>query len=337
MIEERYRGRLIVVTGGAGAVGSNLVRALLKAGVRSVVVLDDFSSGRRWNLPEDARCRIVTGSVTDPAVLDEALREGPDIVFHLAALFANQNSVDHPERDLEVNGMGTLRVLRACLRHEVRRVVYASSGCSFHRDGQPLPVREDVAELHPSTPYQITKGLGEQYCQYFYQRYGLKTVRVRLFNVYGPGEVPGPYRNVIPNFLLAALSGRPLVITGTGRETRDFTWVGDAVDGLVRAGVIEEAIGEAINIASGREIEISRVAEVVIDLTGSTAGVVYAPRRDWDTKSRLVADISKARRILGYSPGTTTFEEGVRYTLDWMRAHWDRIRSESGLFCEETR
>lgn len=210
-------------------------------------------------------------------------------------------------------------------------MVFASSGCSYHQDGLPLPVREAVATIHPSTPYQITKGLGELYCEYFHTKYGLPEVRVRLFNVFGPGEVPGPYRNVIPNFLFLALTGQPLVITGTGRETRDFTWVGDAVDGLLRAGVSDEAVGEAINLASGREIEITYVAQVVMDLTGSTAGVRHAPRRDWDRKTRLVADISKARRILGYAPGTVSFEEGVRRTLDWMRAHWDRIREEGGL------
>lgn len=323
-----YRDRTILVTGGAGAIGSNLVRALLDLEPRAVVVLDDLSSGRRWNLPEGVR--FIEGSVTDPAALDEAFRAVPDVVFHLAALFANQNSVDHPERDLEVNGMGTLRVLLASVAAGAQRFVLASSGCSYHRDGLPLPVREEDAAIHPSTPYQITKGLAELYCQYFYEKYKLPTVRARLFNSFGPGEVPGPYRNVIPNFLYRALFGQPLVITGTGRETRDFTWVGDIVDGLLRAGAVPEAIGEALNLASGREVEIAHVAEVVLGLTGSTAGVRHAPRRAWDTKSRLVADISKARRLLGYAPGAVTFEEGVRRTLDWMKGHLDRIREEVG-------
>lgn len=325
MLEDLYRGRTVLVTGGAGAIGSNLVRTLLALGPQAVVVLDDLSSGRRWNLPDDPRRRLVVGSVTDPAALAKAFAERPDVVFHLAALFANQNSVDHPERDLEVNGMGTLLVLRASVSAGVRRFVFASSGCSYHEDGLPLPVREEGAASHPSTPYQITKRLGELYCEYFHKKYGLPTVRARLFNVFGPGEVPGSYRNVIPNFLFLALSGRPLVITGTGRETRDFTWVGDIVDGLVRAGAVEEAVGEAINLASGREVEIAHVAEVVLQLTGSTAGIRYAHRRDWDTKSRLVADISKARRLLGYAPGSVSFEQGVQRTLEWMKSNWDRI------------
>ncbi len=328
---EFYRGVRVLVTGGAGAIGSNLVRALLDLRPLAVVVLDDLSSGRRWNLPEDPAIRLVVGSVSDPAALEDAFRDGPDVVFHLAALFANQNSVDHPERDLEVNGMGTLRALRASVAAGVRRFVLASSGCSYHRDGLPLPVREEDATIHPSTPYQITKGLGELYCEYFYGRYGLPTVRARLFNSFGPGEVPGRYRNVIPNFLYLALSGHPLVITGTGRETRDFTWVGDVVDGLLRCGAAPEAAGEAFNIASGREVEIRQVVDLVLRLTGSRAGVRHAPRRDWDTKSRLVADVSKARRVLGYAPGTVSFEEGVARTLDWMRRNWERVREECDL------
>ncbi len=325
-----YRGRTVLVTGGAGAVGSNLVRALLDLEPRAVVVLDDLSSGPRWNLPEVPSLQVVVGSVTDPAAVAEAFREQPDVVFHLAALFANQNSVDHPERDLEVNGLGTLRVLRASVAAGARRFVLASSGCSYHQDGLPLPVREEDAVIHPSTPYQITKGLGELYCDYFHKKYGLPAVRARLFNSFGPGEVPGPYRNVIPNFLYRALSGRPLVITGTGRETRDFTWVGDIVEGLLKAGAALDAAGEAINLATGREVEVAHVADVVLRLTGSTAGVRYAARRDWDTKSRLVADISKARRLLGYAPGAVSFEEGVRRTLDWMTTNRDRIRQEPG-------
>lgn len=326
-----YRGRTILVTGGAGAIGSNLVRSLLDLQPCAVIVLDDLSSGALWNLPSHPALHVTVGSVTDSAAVEAAFHERPDVVFHLAALFANQNSVEHPERDLEVNGMGTLRVLKACTDAGVDRFVLSSSGCAYHRDGLPLPVREDSATIHPSTPYQITKGLGELYCDYFYKTYGLPTVRARIFNSFGPGEVPGKYRNVIPNFLYLALSGRPLVITGTGHETRDFTWVGDIVDGLLRAGAAQEAVGEAINLASGREVSIAHVAEVVLRLTGSTAGIRYAPRRDWDQKSRLVADISKAQRLLGFSPGTVSLEEGICLTMEWMKQHWNRIRAASDL------
>ncbi len=326
-----YRRLCVLVTGGAGAIGSNLVRALLELDARTVIVLDDFSSGRRWNLPDDPAMRLVVGSVTDEAAVHEAFRERPDVVFHLAAHFANQNSIEHPERDLEVNGMGTLKVLRASVEAGVRRLVFASSGCAYHQDGLPLPVREENASIHPSTPYQITKGLGELYCEYFYKRYGLPVVRARLFNSFGPGEVPGRYRNVIPNFLYLALMGQPLVITGTGAESRDFTFVEDIVDGLLRCGVVPEAVGEAFHIASGREVEIQRVADVVLSLTGSSAGIRYVPRRDWDTKTRLLADISKARRVLGYCPGAVTFEEGVARTLDWMKRHWEQVCAECDL------
>jgi len=323
-----YSGRTVLVTGGAGAIGSHLVRALSDLGAR-VVVLDDLSSGRLWNLPGRPDVWFVRGSVTDPDAIECVFEDRPRTVFHLAALFANQNSVDHPERDLEVNGFGTLRMLEASVEHGVERFVFASSGCAFHEDGLPLPVQEDTAAIHPVTPYQITKGLAELYCRYFQRQHGLQTVRARLFNSFGPGEVPGRYRNVIPNFLYLAMTGQPLVITGTGEETRDFTWVGDIVDGLLRAGAVEAAAGEALNLGSGREVRIATLADLVIRLTGSTAGIRFAARRGWDVKTRLVADISKARRLLGYSPGSVSFEEGVRRTFEWMRENWDRIQWES--------
>lgn len=332
-----YRPRTVLVTGGAGAIGSNLVKALVALGVRKVIVIDDLSSGRVWNLPTDDKVVFLKGSVTEPEVLRAAFKHRPSIVFHLAALFANQNSIDHPEKDLMVNGMGTLAVLRASASAGVDRFVFASSGCAFFEDGAELPVREQSAVAGTSTPYQITKALGEAYCEYFYHRYHFPTVRARLFNVFGPGEVPGRYRNVIPNFLFWALNGRPLKITGTGDETRDFTWVGDIVAGLLRAGWAEGAIGEAINLASGQETKVRQVAEIVLQVTGSKAGIRYEARRDWDHKTRLVADISKAMRLLGYRPGSVTLEEGIRRTMCWMKENWERIVQESDLLSVEER
>lgn len=318
------------MTGGAGAIGSNLVRRLLTYEVNRVVVLDDLSSGRLKNLPAEGRLTFVQGSVTKEEDLDRAFSFEPHIVFHLAALFANQNSVDHPEKDLHVNGLGTLKVLERCRRATVEAVVFASSGCAMVKEGQPLPVKEEEARPSAATPYQITKFLGEMYCQYFFELYGLPVVRVRLFNSYGPGEFPGPYRNVIPNFLYRALWGLPLVITGTGEETRDFTYVDDIVEGLLRAAACKEARGEAINIASGVETKIRRVAEVVLEKTGSRVPIVFGKRRVWDRKERLLADISKARALLGYKPGGIGIEEGIERTLKWMMEHMEEIKAEVG-------
>lgn len=320
-------GQRIVVTGGAGAIGSNLCRALLEHGAERVVVLDDLSSAVRWSVPDDPRVLFVQGSVLDESDLKRVFAERPTLVYHLAALFANQNSIDHPEDDLLVNGMGTLKVLQYSHLAGAERVVYASSGCSVYGKS-PLPLREDFLSLDLDTPYQITKMLGELYANFYRNFYGLATVRARFFNSFGPGEVPGRYRNVIPNFIYWALRGEPLPITGTGQETRDWTYVGDIVDGLLRAGSMKEAIGEAFNFASGRETHVIDVARWINEATGNPAGIRHVERRKWDTKDRLLASVDKAQRVLGYQPATD-FRTGLGRTIEWFRAHWPEIQASA--------
>jgi nucleoside-diphosphate-sugar epimerase len=269
---------------------------------------------------------FVEGDILDEVKLKRVFFEGPQIVFHLAAFFANQNSVDHPERDLMVNGMGTLRMLEYSVLTGVDRFVYASSGCSIYGSEAPLPLREEVMSMHLSTPYQITKMLGELYCNFFHHHFGLKVVKPRFFNSYGPGEVPGQYRNVIPNFIYWAIKGLPLPITGSGEETRDFTYVGDIVDGLLRGGVMESAVGQEFNLASGRETSIMDLANLINTAAGNTAGVRLATRRKWDTKSRLLASVDRARELVGYEP-STSFQEGLERTIQWFRDHWDDIEA----------
>lgn len=320
-----FEGQCVLVTGGAGAIGSNLCKRLLRLGVKKVVVLDDLSSAERWNLPHDPRVLFVHGSVLDDRDLKRVFAERLWVVYHLAALFANQNSIDQPEEDLMVNGLGTLKVLQYAHLAGVERVVYASSGCSVYGES-PLPLREDFVSMDLNTPYQITKMLGELYCNFFRNYYGLQTVRTRFFNSYGPGEIPGRYRNVIPNFIYWAMRGEQLPITGTGQETRDWTYVGDIMDGLLRAGAMKDAVGEAFNLASGRETRVIDVAQWINEETGNTAGVRYVERRKWDTKERLLASVDKATGVLGYEP-RTEFRDGLRKTIDWFRTHWNEIQA----------
>ena len=319
-----YRGTVVLVTGGAGAIGSNLTRALADLEAKKVIVLDDLSSSERWNVPEAPTVRFVEGSILEDDLLTDVFHEKPRYVFHLAAFFANQNSVDHPERDLLVNGMGTLKVLQGARDAGVERFVYASSGCSIYGSSSPLPLKEEFMSLHLSSPYQITKMLGELYCNFFRQNYGLPVVKTRFFNSYGPGEIPGRYRNVIPNFIFWALQGKALPITGTGEETRDFTYVGDIVNGLLSAGFIEGAVGEEINLASGQEVRIIDLAGMINELTGNQGGIYHIPRRKWDTKDRLLASIVKAGKILGYRP-QVSFSEGISNNLKWFRENGEKI------------
>lgn len=310
----------ILVTGGAGAIGSNLVRRLVgEVDVHGVDVLDDLSSGYRENLPDDPKIRFVQGSITDDALLTRLFQEGAyDVVVHFAANFANQSSVEHPRKDLEVNGMGTLKLFEHANKHRVRRLVYSSSSCVYgHKDGI---LRESDQSFCAETPYAATKLLGERYAQFFHHFHGLDVVTLRFFNSYGPGERPGRYRNVIPNFFSLALQGQPLPITGDGTETRDFNFVGDAVDGTVRAIRTPGIGGKVFNIASGRETPILKIAEWINRVTGNTAGIRFQPRRKWDGVLRRVGSVEEAERHLGYH-SSTPLEEGIRRTHEWFLTH----------------
>jgi nucleoside-diphosphate-sugar epimerase len=319
-----YTGKRILITGGAGCIGSNLIKALLKAEPERIVVIDDLSASYEWNIPKDPKVTFIKGSILDEERMKRAFSYKPHYVFHLAAHFANQNSVDHPETDLLVNALGTLKTLEYANLVGVERFVFASSGCSVYGSQAPLPLREDFVSLHLDTPYQINKLVGELYCNYFHDYYKLPVAIARYFNVYGPGEVPGRYRNVIPNFFWWAMHGQPLPITGTGEETRDFTFVEDIVDGTLRMGVVEEAVGEAINLASETETRVIDLANWINEMTRNRAGAVFKPRRDWDKAIRRRASIEKAKKILGYEP-KTDMKTGLRRAYEWIKENWENL------------
>jgi len=328
-VSQPYQNKTILITGGAGAIGSNLTRALAEAGASKVVILDDLSASYEWNIPNLSNVLFVKGSINNDVDLKRVFHEKPDYIFHLAAFFANQNSVDFPEKDLLVSQLGTVKMLEyAVLQGSLKRFVYAGSGCAIYGAQAPLPLKEDFISMHLTTPYQISKMAGELYCNFYWHHYGLPIVKTRFFNSYGPGEVPGQYRNVIPNFIYWAMKGQPLPITGDGKMTRDFTYVEDIVDALLRAGVVEEAIGAEMNIASARETEIVQMAEMINKLTGNQAGLLYTDRRKWDTKSRLLASVDKAKTLLGYEP-KTSFEEGLNATIQWFKDHWNDITRDA--------
>ncbi len=319
-----YAGKRILLTGGAGCIGVNLIKTLLKAQPERIVVLDDLSASYEWNLPKNKNSTFINGSVLDDEKVKRAFSFKPQFVFHLAAHFANQNSVDHPETDMLVNGLGTLKALQYSQLADVEKFIFASSGCSVYGSQAPLPLREDFTSLRLDTPYQIHKLLGELYCNYFYDYYKLPVAIARYFNVYGPGEVPGIYRNVIPNFIWLAMHGKSLPITGTGEETRDFTFVEDIVDGSLRMGVTEGAVGQAINLASETETRIIDLANWINALTGNKAGIVYDKKRDWDKSIKRRASIDKARRILDYQP-QTDMKAGLKRTHEWIVDNRDNI------------
>lgn len=325
-IKEYYKDKVVLVTGGSGAIGSNLVRALGELGAKMIIVLDDMSASEAWNVPPLPNVMFMEGDVTNDIDLKRVFNEDPQLVFHLAAFFANQNSVDYPERDLQVNGFGTLKLLEYSKLAGVKRFIYASSGCSIYGSSAPLPLTEEFMSMNLSTPYQVTKMLGELYCNFFYNHYNLPVVKTRFFNSYGPGEVPGQYRNVIPNFIYWAMKGMTLPITGSGEETRDFTYVMDLVDGLLKAGYYERVIGQEFNLASGKETRIIDLANMINEAVGNESGVKFVSRRNWDTKSRLLASIEKANKLVGYEP-KIKFKKGLMNTIQWFRDNWEKIEN----------
>ena len=322
-----YKNKKILIIGGAGAVGSTLTHKLTDLGA-SVIVLDNLSSGYTWLLPNNSNMMFVNGDICSDIDLKRVFAEKPDIVFHLAAFFANQNSVDYPEKDLKTNGLGTLKVYEYASLCGVERIVYASSGCSIYGKAEMPYVEHIVEPMHLSSPYQITKMLGELYGNYYLRQTGLPVTYARFFNSFGPGEVPGQYRNVIPNFIYWAMQGKALPITGTGEETRDFTFVGDIVNGLLNMGIDKNAIGEAYNLATQHERQILYLAKLINKLTNNKTPIEFKERRKWDSKPRLCASNEKARIQLGCE-FDINFEDRIQDTINWFDNNWDIINKSA--------
>jgi UDP-glucose 4-epimerase len=291
--------RRALVTGGAGFIGSHLCDGLLEAGWQ-VRVLDDFSTGREANLAHLAeRLTLVRGDLRDAALLDRLL-PGVEVVFHEGAVASVPRSVAEPERTHDVNLTGTLRVLEGARRAGVRRVVFASSS-SAYGDTPELPKVETMAPC-PLSPYALQKYGAERYCQLYHRLYGLETVALRYFNIYGPRQDPrSEYAAVIPRFARACLAGEAPTVYGDGEQTRDFTFVADAVAANLRAADAPRAAGEVINVAGGRRVSLNELLRVIRELTGTRAPARYQAARPGDVRDSL-ADLSRARELLGYEP-----------------------------------
>jgi len=329
-IQHYFSGRNILITGGAGAIGSNLMIALSElVGDRGmIIVLDNLSAilgDDPIDFPSLSNVMFVSGDVRSDIDLKRVFRERPTIIYHLAAFFANQNSVDYPDTSADVDINGMIKLLDLAQFTNVERFVYASSGCSIYGSYGKMPLKEDFISMHLTTPYQINKMAGEMYSNFYFHHYGLKTVNCRFFNSFGPGEVPGQYRNVIPNFIYWSMQGKSLPLTGTGDETRDFTYVLDLVQGLIKAAYYKAAVGQAFNLASGKEKKIKEIISMVNKSTGNTTPVTQFPTRKWDTKKRLLASIKLAGDLIDYKP-FISFKEGLNENVKWFSANWDKVQ-----------
>jgi UDP-glucose 4-epimerase len=307
--------RRALVTGGAGFIGSHLVDALLAAGWQ-VRVVDDFSSGREENLAAaGARCELVRADFAEPGVAERAVA-GVEVVFHQGAIPSVPRSVAEPVRTNRANVDGTLAVLEAARQAGVRRVVYAASS-SAYGDTEVLP-KVETMPASPLSPYALQKYAGEVYCRLYHQLYGLETVALRYFNIFGPRQDPkSTYAAVVPRFATASLRGEPATIHGDGEQSRDFTYVGDAVAANLAAADAPKAAGQVVNVAGGRRVTLNELLATIQRIVGSDVPPRHVASRAGDVRHSQ-ADLGRARTLLGWEPAVS-LEEGLRHTVDSLR------------------
>jgi UDP-glucose 4-epimerase len=305
-----------LITGGAGFIGSNLARKLLGLG-EEVVVLDDLSTGKMENLEGITdRIRFVGGDICDISKVEEAMG-GVQYVFHHAAVVSVPRSVADPVRTNQVNVNGTLNCLMAAREAGVRRFVYAASS-SAYGDSEELPKREDM-KSQPMSPYGVSKLVGEMYCKVFFEVYGLPTVSLRYFNIFGPYQDPhSQYAAVVPIFISRLLRGESPLVFGDGEQSRDFTYIDNAVEANLLAVRSDRAPGNVVNVACGSRYTLNDLLRNLKRLIRSDVEPTYADPRSGDIKHSQ-GDITKAAGLLGYEPAVT-FEEGLRRTVEWFRS-----------------
>lgn len=304
-----------LVTGGAGFIGSHIVTALVERGDR-VRVLDNLSTGKPANLAHvGAKVEVHKGDLLDLKQVEKAVA-GVDVVFHQAAMASVPRSLAEPLASHAACATGTLHVLDAARRAGVKRVVYAGSSSAY--GNQPHMSKRETDFLSPLSPYAAAKLAGESYCQAFAASYGLETVVIRYFNVFGPRQDPnGEYSAVIPKFVVSMLAGKRPTIFGDGLQSRDFTYVENVVQGNLVAAASREATGRIFNVACGRQYSLLELIDSINRVLGTTIEPIFADARAGDVRDSL-ADITAAREVLGYEPAID-FDEGLRRSIDYYR------------------
>lgn len=333
-----FNGSTILVVGGAGFVGSNLVRMLLEQRPTRIVIVDNLLSADASNVPDDQRVEFVPRSITDDEVL-AALPVNLDYAFHLACYHGNQSSIADPIADHENNTLTTLKLFESLkAAQSLRKVVYAAAGCAVAEktfDGAAATKEDAPVSLFHDSPYSISKLIGEMYGNYYFSRYKFPFVKARFQNVYGPGEILGAgrwrgtvhtvWRNVTPTFIWKALHGEALPVENGGIASRDFIYVEDMARGLMACALSGEP-GEIYNLASGVETSILDLAKRVNSIVGNKTPIKLAPARDWDRSGQRFGDPTKAREKLDFS-ASIGHEDGLSRTIDWTRQNRDRILS----------
>jgi len=335
------KGTRSLVVGGAGFVGSNLVKQLLAGGAARVHVVDNLLSAERDNVPLDPRVSFTEASITSDRVLN-ALQDDYDFVFHLSTYHGNQSSIHDPLADHENNTLTTLKLLER-VKHfrQLKKLVYSSAGCSVAEKtfGEAKATEEtDLVSLLQDSPYSMSKIFGEFYAKYYFKQHALPTVRARFQNVYGPGEILGAghwrgtpasvWRNVTPTFIYKSMQGDALPLENEGIASRDFIYVEDIAAGLI-ACATRGAPGEAYNLASGVETSIRELAERINEITGNRAPIELLPKRAWDNSGKRYGSTEKSERELGFK-ATVSLVDGLTRTIAWTRENLALIERNIG-------
>lgn len=309
-----FNNSKILITGGFGALGHNLIQFLKANYDCTIQVVDNFSAGHT-NFSNGVIFSYIDIGNTEK--LNTFFKNyKPNYIFHLAAHFANQNSVDHPLSDINTNVIGVVNLFETQKNNkELKKIIFASSSCVY---GNSEIMKEDIHVSPYDTPYAINKYVGELYCKYYAEIHSIPVVSARIFNSFGPGEMPGQYRNVIPNFIQKAVLNQTIKITGTGDETRDFTYVEDTVDLLLKLALSEYKLAEVFNGGTGTKVSIKKLAEEIISLTESKSEITYTAPRVWDHVKDRCADIEKSKELLSYNPDYD-FRLGLIKTIDWLK------------------
>ena len=305
-----------LVTGGAGFIGSHIAEALVKRG-DSVRILDNFCTGFRHNLDGfESDVEVVDGDITDQAAVKKAV-EGIDCIFHQAALASVPLSVENPMQVNDACVNGTLNVLDQARQAGVQRVVYAASSAAY--GNAPFASNREADLVSPLSPYAVSKLAGEHYCHAFYETYGLETVCLRYFNVFGPRQyLNSPYSAVIPLFIGALVSGEQPTVYGDGQQTRDFTYVGNVVHANLLAAKSQEAVGKSINVADGKSTSLIQLLEMLNEVLKTNVQPHFAEPRVGEVRDSL-ADISRARTLLGYDP-PVTLQDGLQRSIAYYQS-----------------
>ena len=337
-IKKKDKMKKILITGAMGFVGSNLSRILQNILKDSFIIgIDNFLSSERIYENEKNLDIFINGAVEDNKILKLLDLYNIDTVFHLATYHGNSTSVLNPIEDHQNGALTTIKLLDYFQKKQLNRFVYSSAGCSMGTaDEENCKFIEEVEEvtLKLDTPYQISKIVGEFYCNFYFKQFGVPTIRARFQNVYGPGEILGAgrwrgsdatiWRNVIPIFIYKALKNLPLIIYGLGEESRDFIYVEDIVDGLIRCASAEGVAGDVFNLSCGVQTTIKDLAELIVEKTNSTSKIILKDKRDWDSAHQRFASTKKAEKILNFK-AMTSLEDGIVKTIKWTNANLDII------------